>query len=65
MDLAIEAVEVCGLHLQFLDHQVHLNRHHSLLSHFCVQFNPLAPELAVTSPAKITPQIACAGCNLL
>ena len=30
MDLAIEAVEACILHLQFLDHSVQLNTHQSL-----------------------------------
>lgn len=51
MDLAIEAVEACGLNLQFLHHLVQLNRQQSLHTHFCVLFSPLAPEPAVTSHA--------------
>ena len=61
MDLAIEAVEACGLHLQFF-----FNRHHSLLTHFCVLFNPLVPEPALTSHVKTSPQmpvLAVTGCK--
>ena len=45
---------------------VFLNRHHSLLTHFCVLFNPLVPEPALTSHAKTSPQmpvLAVTGCK--